>query len=211
MNISGTKKYLFFTFLFFPFLLLNASCAHLGTKKELSRRNEEIKIIKIELQAKEKANRDLFNRLSWKDQEIGKLTEDLRNSFATIKTLQDEIDRLKKTDLLDRLSIKDQEIGRLADTVKTSSNVIENLRNEIEKLKKTELMERITIKDKEIGKLSDELNSAGSTIEILKADIERLREIDVQMENKKKRIDHLPTNSVEIEQEKDTATKKEQK
>lgn len=215
MNILGTKKYYFFTFLFFPFILMNAGCAYMGMKKELNKRNEEIKTIKIELQARQKANNDLFNRLSWKDQEIGKLTDDLRTASITIKTLQDEIEKLKKTDLMDRLSMKDQEIGKLSDTVKTSNHLIETLKNEIEKLKNTDLLDRLSIKDKEIGKLSDELYSAGSTIELLKTDIEKLREVDIQMEDKKNRVDHsmkdtTPVNPLEIKQENGTTTKKEQ-
>jgi chromosome segregation ATPase len=208
MDILGTKKRYYFTFLFFLFILMNAGCAHMGIKKELDKKDEEIKTIKIELQARQKANNDLFNRLSWRDQEIGKLTEDLRTASITIKTLQDEIERLKKTDLLDRLSMKDQEIGKLTDTVRTSNHLVETLKNEIEKLKKTDLQERLSLKEREIEKLSEELNSAGSTIE-------KLRELDIQMEGKRNRVDHnikdtAPVKPLEIKQENGTAIEKEQ-
>ncbi|MCF6157270.1 MAG: hypothetical protein E3K32_01570 [wastewater metagenome] len=211
MSILKTGKYCFFLFLFFSLILVNIGCTHLAMKKELSKKNEEIKMTKVDLQAKEKTIHDLLNRLSWKDQEIGKLTDDLRTASMTIKALQEDIEKLKKVDLLDRLSLKDQEIGKLMDTLKTSNRLVETLKNEVEKLKKVDLLERLSSKDKEIGKLSDKLHSAGSTIEVLKNDIEKLREVDLQTEEKKKEVSNTiqdtMTSTLEVKQENGTITK----
>ena len=185
MNIKSR----FFLLLFLPFLYLSAGCMNTANRRELNKKNEEIKSIGLELQHKGKTVTDLLDRISWKDQEIGKLTDELRIARHEIENLKSDIDKLKKTDLLDRVSVKDQEIGKLADTLLTSESTIEKLNNDIEKLKKTDLLDRISIRDQQIGKLTDELHTASSKIENLKGNIGKLREIDVQVEEKKGKAD----------------------
>lgn len=185
MNIKSR----FFLLLFLPFLYLSAGCMNTANRRELNKKNEEIKSIGLELQHKEKTVTDLLDRISWKDQEIGKLTDDLRIAKHEIENLKSDIDKLKKTDLLDRISVKDQEIGKLADTLRTSESTIEKLKDDIEKLKKTDLLDRISVRDQQIGKLTDELHTASSKIENLKGNIGKLREIDVQVEEKKGKAD----------------------
>ncbi|TLD41143.1 MAG: hypothetical protein JETT_2608 [Candidatus Jettenia ecosi] len=152
------------------------------------KKNEEIKDIAMELQLKEKTMTDILDRLSWKDQEIGRLTDELRNSKTIIASLSKDIERLRETDLLEHLSVKDQEIGRLSDDLHTATTTIESLKNNIEKLQKVDLLERLSVKDQEIGKLTDELHTTQSTITNLKTDIGKLCEIDVQLEEKKEEV-----------------------
>ena len=122
MHITNIKKY-YLSLFFFPVLFLGASCVCTTHIKDLTTKNEEIKTIKLDLQHKEKTITDLSGRLSMKDQEIGKLTDEVH----TI------------TDLLDRLSMKDQEIGKLTDEVHTARETIEELKSDIEKLREVDV------------------------------------------------------------------------
>ena len=188
MNIVTMKKGNFFPFFFLPVLLMGVGCVSTPYKKELIKKNEEIKTITLDLQHKEKTITDLLDRLSWKDQEIGKLTDTLRTSTYEIETLKSDIEKLRKTDLLDRVSMKDQQIGKLSDELRSSKTTIETLKSDIEKLRKTDILDRLAMKDKEIGKLSDKLHTATSVIETLKTDIGKLREVDMQMEETKEGV-----------------------
>ena len=135
MNIKSR----FFLLLFLPFLYLSAGCMNTANRRELNKKNEEIKSIGLELQHKGKTVTDLLDRLSWKDQEIGKLNDDLRTATITIENLNNEVDKLKKTDLLDRISTKDQQIGKLTDALHDASSKIENLKGNIGKLREIDV------------------------------------------------------------------------
>lgn len=187
MNILTMRRGLFLPF-FFLVLLSTSSCSTLSHKNELVKKNEEVKTMRLDLQLKEKAMSDILNRLSWKDQEIGKLTDELRSSKITIESLRDDIEKLRKTDLLERLSTKDQEIGRLTDELHNARTSIEGLKNNMEKFQKTEFLDQLSMKEREIGKLTNELHSTQSTIKDLTTDIGKLREVDIQMEEKKKEV-----------------------
>ena len=122
MHITNIKKY-YFSLIFFPLLFLGTSCVCTTHIKDLTTKNEEIKTIKLGLQHKEKTIADLLDRLSIKDQEIGKFTDEVH----TI------------TDLLDRLSMKDQEIGKLTDELHAAQETIEELKSDIEKLREVDV------------------------------------------------------------------------
>ncbi len=188
MKFINKKKACFLSLLLAPMFLMCIGCASTTYKKELTKKTEEINIMKVDVQHKAKAINDLLDRLSWKDQEIGRLTDELRNSKTIIASLSKDIERLRETDLLEHLSVKDQEIGKLSDDLHTATTTIESLKNNIEKLQKIDLLERLSVKDQEIGKLTDELHTTQSTITNLKTDIGKLCEIDVQMEEKKEEV-----------------------
>lgn len=203
VNFLTMKKTNFFLFFFLLVLLSNIGCIGVNHKKDLIKKNEEIKTAKLDLQLKEETITDILDRLSWKDQELGRLTGELRDSKTIIASLNNDIETLKKTDLLEHLSVKDQEIGKLSDELHTATTMIESLSNDIEKLQKTDLMERLSTKDREIGKLTDELHTTQSTITDLKTDIGKLREIDVQMEEKKEEVsdsieERIPINPLHV-------------
>ncbi|KXK30902.1 MAG: hypothetical protein UZ01_01023 [Candidatus Brocadia sinica] len=69
------------------------------THKEFCARNEEITTIKLDLQLKEKTITELLDRLSQKDQEIGKLTDELRFAQITIEDLKSDIEKLREVDV----------------------------------------------------------------------------------------------------------------
>lgn len=189
MNIINKKRVCFLSLLLAPAFLMCIGCANTAYKKELTKKTEEITIMKVDVQHKAKAINDLLDRLSWKDQEIGKLTDEIRTASATIESLKKEIEKLKASDLLDRISQKDQVIGKISDELRNSKEVIETLKNNIEKLQKSELLDRLATKDQAIGKLSTDLHSAATEIKTLKKDIGKLSEIDLQIEEKKKEAD----------------------
>jgi len=191
MNVVNKKRVCCFSLFLIPAFLLCIGCANTAYKKELTRKNEEINLMKVEVQHKAKTVNDLLDRLSWKDQEIGRLTDEIRTSSTTIESLKKEIEKLQASDLLDRISQKDQEIGKISDELRASREAIETLKNNIEKLQKSELLDRLATKDQVIGKLSTDLHSAASEIKTLKKDIGKLSEIDLQMEEKKKEADNL--------------------
>ena len=74
-----------------------------------------------------------------KDQQIGKLSDELRSSKTTIETLKSDIEKLRKTDILDRLAMKDKEIGKLSDKLHTATSVIETLKTDIGKLREVDM------------------------------------------------------------------------
>ncbi|MFN3533194.1 MAG: hypothetical protein ACK41Q_11895 [Candidatus Brocadia sp.] len=69
------------------------------THKEFCAKNEEIKTIKLDLQLKEKTITELLDRLSQRDREIGKLTDELRSAQVTIQDLKSDIEKLREVDV----------------------------------------------------------------------------------------------------------------
>lgn len=69
------------------------------TRKEFCAKNEEIKTIRLDLQLREKTIAELLDRLSQKDQEIGKLTDELRSAKVTIQDLKSDIEKLREVDV----------------------------------------------------------------------------------------------------------------
>lgn len=92
------KKIYFFSFFFLPVLIQSTGCVCM-TQKEFCAKNEEIKTIKLDLELKEKTITGLLDRLSLKDQEIGKLTDGLRSAQVTIEDLKSNIEKLREVDV----------------------------------------------------------------------------------------------------------------
>ena len=119
MHITNSKKY-YFSLFYFPVLFLSASCVCTTHIKDLTTKNEEIKTIKLNLQYKEKTISDLFDRLSMKDQEIGKLTDELHAAQDTIEELKSDIEKLREVDV--QMEEKKKEVDkRIEETIATSS------------------------------------------------------------------------------------------
>ena len=119
MPITNIKKYYFLLF-FFPVFFLSTSCVCTTHIKDLTTKNEEIKTIKLNLQNKEKMITDLLDRLSMKDQEIGKLTDELLTSQETIEELKSDIEKLREVDV--QMEEKKTEVdNRIEETITTSS------------------------------------------------------------------------------------------
>jgi predicted RNase H-like nuclease (RuvC/YqgF family) len=154
----------------------------------MTTKNEEIKAAKLDQRIKEKALNNILDRLSRKDQEIGRLTDELHNSKLIIENLRNDVDRLRNTGLLERISIRDQEIGNLTHEFRNITLIVEDLKRTIDTFKNTDLLEQLSLKEREIGKLTDKLHNTQSTIENLTTDIGRLREIDIQVEEKKRAV-----------------------
>ena len=119
MHITNIKKY-YFSLIFFPVLFLGTSCVCTTHIKDLTTKNEEIKTIKLELRFKEKTITDLLDRLSMKDQEIGKLTDELHAAHETIEELKSDIEKLREVDV--QMEEKKAEVdNRIEETITTSS------------------------------------------------------------------------------------------
>ena len=119
MYITNIKKY-YFSLIFFPVLFLGTSCVCTTHIKDLTTKNEEIKTIKLELRFKEKTITDLFDRLSMKDQEIGKLTDELHAAQETIEELKSDIEKLREVDV--QMEEKKAEVdNHIKETITTSS------------------------------------------------------------------------------------------
>ena len=119
MYITNIKKY-YFSLIFFPLLFLGTSCVCTTHIKDLTTKNEEIKTIKLELRFKEKTITDLLDRLSMKDQEIGKLTDEVRTAQETIEELKSDIEKLREVDV--QMEEKKAEVdNRIEETITTSS------------------------------------------------------------------------------------------
>ena len=119
MHITNIKKY-YFSLIFFPVLFLGTSCVCTTHIKDLTTKNEEIKTIKLELRFKEKTITDLLDRLSMKDQEIGKLTDELHVAWETIEELKSDIEKLREVDV--QMEEKKTEVdSRIEETIITSS------------------------------------------------------------------------------------------
>ena len=119
MYITNIKKY-YFSLIFFPVLFLGTSCVCTTHIKDLTTKNEEIKTIKLELRFKEKTITDLLDRLSMKDQEIGKLTDEVRTAQETIEELKSDIEKLREVDV--QMEEKKAEVdNRIEETITTSS------------------------------------------------------------------------------------------
>lgn len=98
MDILPMKKNYFFPFFFLSVFIQSTGCVCM-THKEFCARNEEITTIKLDLQLKEKTITELLDRLSQKDQEIGKLTDELRFAQITIEDLKNDIEKLREVDV----------------------------------------------------------------------------------------------------------------
>ena len=119
MHITNIKKY-YFSLIFFPVLFLGTSCVCTTHIKDLTTKNEEIKTIKLELRLKEKMITDLLDRLSMKDQEIGKLTDELLTPQETIEELKSDIEKLREVDV--QMEEKKTEVdNHIEETIITSS------------------------------------------------------------------------------------------
>jgi len=117
--ITNIKKYYSLLF-FFPVFFLSTSCVCTTHIKDLTTKNEEIKTIKLNLQNKEKMITDLLDRLSMKDQEIGKLTDELLTSQETIEELKSDIEKLREVDV--QMEEKKTEVdNRIEEAITTSS------------------------------------------------------------------------------------------
>ena len=119
MHITNIKKY-YLSLFFFPVLFLGASCVCTTHIKDLTTKNEEIKTIKLDLQHKEKTITDLSDRLSMKDQEIGKLTEEVHTARETIEELKSDIEKLREVDVQTEEQ-KAEVDNRIEETITTSS------------------------------------------------------------------------------------------
>lgn len=97
MNILSMKRY-FFPCVFASILMYNTGCI-CSTRRELNTKNEEMKNVKLDLHLKEKTIADLLDRLSVKDQEIGKLTDELHSARVTIEDLKSDIEKLREIDV----------------------------------------------------------------------------------------------------------------
>ena len=119
MHITNIKKH-YFSLFFFPVFFLSTSCVCTTHIKDLTTKNEEIKTIKLELRLKEKMITDLLDRLSMKDQEIGKLTDELHVAWETIEELKSDIEKLREVDV--QMEEKKTEVdNRIEETITTSS------------------------------------------------------------------------------------------
>jgi len=119
VHITNIKKY-YFSLIFFPVLFLGTSCVCTTHIKDLTTKNEEIKTIKLELRFKEKTITNLLDRLSMKDQEIGKLTDELHVAWETIEELKSDIEKLREVDV--QMEEKKTEVdSRIEETIITSS------------------------------------------------------------------------------------------
>ncbi len=105
------KKY--FSLIFFLVVISGLGCACTTKTKE------EIKTIKLDLQRKEKTIANLLDRISMKDQEIGKLTEELRAAHVTIEDLRSDIEKLREIDI--QMEEKKKEVdNRIEETIPTT-------------------------------------------------------------------------------------------
>ena len=119
MHITNIKKY-YLSLFFFPVLFLGVSCVCTTHIKDLTTKNEEIKTIKLDLQHKEKTITDLLDRLSMKDQEIGKLTDEVHTAQETIEELESDIEKLREVDVQTEEQ-KAEVDNRIEETIITSS------------------------------------------------------------------------------------------
>jgi septal ring factor EnvC (AmiA/AmiB activator) len=119
VHITNIKKY-YFSLFFFPVFFLSTSCVCTTHIKDLTAKNEEVKTIKLDLQHKEKMITDLLDRLSMKDQEIGKLTDEVHTAQETIEELKSDIEKLREVDV--QMEEKKTEVdNRIEETITTSS------------------------------------------------------------------------------------------
>ncbi len=105
------KKSYFFPFFFLSVLIQGTGCVCM-THKEFCARNEEIKTLRLDLQFKEKTISELLDRLSQKDQEIGKLTDELRSAEKTIQDIKGDIEKLREVDMQVEEKKKEVDTGR---------------------------------------------------------------------------------------------------
>jgi len=79
----------FFLAFIFPAFFLGAGCAN----------NEEIKTINADIQFNKKMINELLDRLSAKDQEIGRLNDKLNTAAMSIENLKNDIEQLREVDV----------------------------------------------------------------------------------------------------------------
>lgn len=97
MNMLPIKRY------FSPCLCVSLLMYHTGcvcsAHKELNKKSAETKNIQPDLYLQEKTISELLDRLSQKDQEIGRLTDELHNARVIIKDLKSDIEKLREIDV----------------------------------------------------------------------------------------------------------------
>ncbi len=98
--IIAIMKSSFFLLFFFPVIILSTGCVCLTNKKELDVKNEKIKNMELELLHKEEIMHDLLKSISIKDQEVGRLSQELQNAQLTIEDLRSSIQKLREVDVL---------------------------------------------------------------------------------------------------------------
>lgn len=96
--------------LVFSGALLGAGCACTTHVREVTAKNEEIAALKLGLQFKEKMIADLLDRLSLKDQEIGKIGDELSIARSAIDDLKGDIEKLREVDV--QMEQKKEEVLR---------------------------------------------------------------------------------------------------
>ncbi len=96
--------------LLFSGAFLGAGCACTTHIREAAAKNEEITALKLGLQCKEKMIADLLDRLSLKDQEIGKVRDELSTARSVIDDLKGDIEKLREVDV--QMEQKKEEVLR---------------------------------------------------------------------------------------------------
>lgn len=96
--------------LLFTGAMLGAGCACTTHIREVTAKNEEITALKLGIQCKEKMIADLLDRLSLKDQEIGKIRDELSTTRSTIDDLKGDIEKLREVDV--QMEQKKEEVFR---------------------------------------------------------------------------------------------------
>ncbi len=89
MNRVKIIKGVSFLAVLFPMLLLGAGCVSTA----------EIKTISADIQDNKKMISDLLDRISAKDQEIGRLHDKLNTATMTIENLKKDIEQLREVDV----------------------------------------------------------------------------------------------------------------
>ena len=89
MNMVNIIRGAFFLAFIFPALFLGAGCAS----------NEEIKTINADVQFNKKIINELLDHLSAKDQEIGRLNDNLNTATMSIENLKNDIEQLREVDV----------------------------------------------------------------------------------------------------------------
>ncbi|MBV6518256.1 MAG: hypothetical protein DCC43_05475 [Candidatus Brocadia sp.] len=83
---------------FAAILMYNTGCV-CSARKELNAKNKEMENINLALHFKEKTIADLLDRLSMKDQEIGRLADELQSARVAIDDLKSDIEKLREIDV----------------------------------------------------------------------------------------------------------------
>ncbi|BBO16926.1 conserved hypothetical protein [Candidatus Brocadia pituitae] len=118
MNMLPIKHF------FFPCLCASLLMYHTGcvcsAHKELNTKSAEMKNIHPDLYLKEKTISVLLDRLSLKDQEIGRLTDELHSARVIIKDLKSDIEKLREIDV--QVEEKKKEVdSSMAETISVNT------------------------------------------------------------------------------------------